>query len=318
MMSESSEQQNPVVSTAVLIPCYNEAATIQTVIRDFHRELPQADIIVFDNNSQDDSVALAREAGARIIFEKKQGKGNVVRSMFDLVDADVYVLVDGDDTYSAKDVHRLMEPVMRGDADMVVGTRLDALTDKSMNALHRFGNRLMLNIIYVTFHIRLKDMLSGYRIMNRTFVENIPILSSGFEIETEMSLQAMERGMRIIEMPAEYRARPDGSTSKLKPFRDGTRILFTIMSIFRDYRPMSFFSVIAGIIFASGIGFGSVVIIDYFEQGIVRRLPMAVLATSLAILSFLVLITGFIVSTINRRFTEQDILLSRKIKRRVK
>ncbi len=311
-MGNEGERTNQ--RTVVVVPCYNEEPTIGKVIADFRHELPGADVIVIDNNSTDASSAIAEKAGATVLHEKRQGKGYVVRSMFDWIDADVYIMVDGDDTYAAKDVHKLMEPVLNDDADMVVGSRLEELTGESMNALHRFGNRLLLAIIRLTFRVRLKDMLSGYRVMNRTFVQGVPTLSAGFEIETEISIQAMERGMRIRELPIEYRARPEGSTSKLRPFRDGTRILSTIMSIFRDYRPLAFFSSIAGVIFLVALIIGGVVIADYIESGIVRRLPLAVLSTSLAILSFLVLITGFIVGTINRRFSEMHVLLSRQFR----
>lgn len=300
---------------AVVIPCYNEAVTIQKVIGDFRHELPDAAIVVIDNNSTDGTAKIAAEAGAHVLTEKRQGKGNAIKTMFDAVDADFYILVDGDDTYYAEDVHRLLPPLFDDEADMVVGSRLEGVTNESMTLLHQFGNRLLLNIINLTFRINLKDFLSGYKLMNRKFVQSVPILSSGFEIEAELVLQALENGLRIQELPIRYRARPEGSESKLKSFRDGTRNLLTIISILRDYRPMTFFPVVAGIVFLAGLIAGSVVVLDYLDKGTVTRLPLAVLSTSLVIISFLTLITGFVVGTINRRFKEMSILLTRQFKR---
>lgn len=309
-MDRHPEQKQPRI--AVVIPCYNEAITIHKVIQDFRRELPHADIVVIDNNSTDASVTIAEQAGARVLREKRQGKGNVIKMMFDEVDSDFYILVDGDDTYYAEDVHHLLKPLVDGEADMVTGSRLEGATNDSMTPLHQFGNRLLLSIINVTFRTRLKDFLSGYKLMNRKFVRSIPLLSSGFEIESELTLQALENGMRITELPIRYRARPEGSYSKLNSVRDGTRSLMMMMSILRDYRPMTFFPILAGILLLFGLIAGLIVIIEYFEKGIVTRLPLAVLAASLVILSFLIFITGLVVSTINRRFKEISILLNRR------
>ncbi|MBI5404659.1 MAG: glycosyltransferase [Candidatus Kerfeldbacteria bacterium] len=313
-MEPSTETRSAKI--AVLIPCYNEAVTIKKVIEDFRRELPTADIVVVDNNSTDASVEIARTAGARVIFERRQGKGNVVKKMFDDVDADYYVMVDADDTYHAADVHKLLAPAMEDKADMVVGTRLEAITQTSMNLVHQFGNRMLLGIINFSFRSKLRDLLSGYRMMNRSYVEGIPVLSTGFEIETELALQAMERGFRVIEVPVAYQARPEGSESKLRPLRDGAKILFTIMSILRDYRPMTFFPAVAIILLLASVGTGLVVFLDYLEKGLVTRLPLALITVGLAITSLLVLIAGFIVSTINRRFEENHILLFRLLKKK--
>lgn len=300
---------------SVVIPCYNEEKTIAKVVGDFRRELPEAEIIVIDNNSTDNSVDLAREAGAKVLFEKKQGKGNVVKSMFDNIIADIYVMVDGDATYSANEIHKLIKPVLDGEADMVVGNRLKNMDAKSIKPLHQFGNRAILFILNLLFRTNLQDILSGYRVMNDKFVKNIPLLSEGFEIETELTLQALEKGYKIKEIPITYYERPFGSQSKLHSFRDGSKILFTIMSILRDYRPMTFFPLFAAILVIIGLILGGIVFYGYYKTGLVFRLPMAILAVSFIIIAFITFIAGFITETINRRFKELHSILKRQIKK---
>ena len=228
----------------VAIPCYNEGPTIAKVVADFRRELPQAEIVVFDNASTDDSAARARDAGARVVREKRRGKGFVMQAILEQVDADCCVIVDGDDTYFAEDVHELLRPIAEDRADMVVGDRLHAATRGALDDLHRFGNRAILRIINLSFGTDFKDVLSGYRAVNLRFRSFVPLITPGFETESEMTLQALEKGMTILEVPARYRARPAGSYSKLSPFADGYRIVITIGTLLKNHRPLLFFSLL--------------------------------------------------------------------------
>ena len=240
--------------TTVAIPCYNEATTIAKVVSDFRKELPEAEILVVDNASSDDSGARAAAAGARVVREKRRGKGYVMQTILETVDADVCVIVDGDDTYFAEDVHQLLLPVTSDQADMVVGDRLKEASSVALNDLHRFGNRAILAIINMAFRTDFQDVLSGYRVMNRKFMKAVPLIAGGFETETELTLQALEKGMVILEMPIRYRARPVGSVSKLSPFADGYRILITMAVLLRNHRPLYFFSSIAvGLLVADGV-----------------------------------------------------------------
>jgi len=289
---------------SVVIPCYNEEKTIGKVVTDFQKELPNARIIVFDNNSTDNTVKIARDNDADVFFEERQGKGFVIQSIFNKIDADYYIMVDGDDTYTAKDVHKLLRPVQNNKSDMTVGTRLENATNITLKPLHQLGNKIILKSINLLFRSNFKDILSGYRVMNRKFVKSIPILAGGFEVETVLTLQALERGFRIKEIPSKYKESPEGSHSKLKSFRDGSKIMYTIMSILRDYRPMTFFPILAGILIAIGLFFGGIVICEYYETGLIARLPTAVLSVALIIIGCITVITGFVVETINRRFKE--------------
>lgn len=300
----------------VFIPCYNEEITLGKVIDDFRRELPEAEIVVFDNNSTDRSLEIAREKGVKIYEEKRQGKGNVVKAAFDQLEADIYIMVDADDTYPAEEAKKLLKPVEEGEADVVVGTRLENADNKELRKLHQFGNRVILFLLNFSFRAHLKDILSGYRVMNRDYVKSIPLLSEGFEIETEMTLQALERGFRVKEISIQYRARPAGSESKLESFRDGFKIVFTIVSILRDYRPIAFFLGLCLILLALGLIAGLTVALEYFRTGLVTRMPLAILSTLLIILSFISLITGFIVSAINRRFEEMQVILKKRLNKK--
>ncbi len=240
--------------TTVAIPCYNEATTIAKVVSDFRKELPEAEILVVDNASSDDSGARAEKAGARVVREKRRGKGYVMQTILETVEADVCVIVDGDDTYFAEDVHQLLAPVTSDQADMVVGDRLKEASSVALTDVHRFGNRVILAIINMAFRTRFQDVLSGYRVMNRNFMSTVPLITGGFETETELTLQALEKGMVIREMPIRYRARPEGSVSKLSPFADGYRILITMAVLLRNHRPLYFFSSIAvGLLVADGV-----------------------------------------------------------------
>jgi glycosyltransferase involved in cell wall biosynthesis len=297
-------------SIAVLIPCYNEELTVRKVIEDFRRELPDAGIYVYDNNSTDGTVKCACTCGAKVRHENKQGKGNVVRTMFREVFADIYVMVDGDATYPAGRVHDLIEPVRSGKADMTVGTRMDQYENKSFRLFHKFGNELIRRTINLLFGTRLRDILSGYRCFNSRFVKSIPILSKGFEVETELTLQALDKRFTIVEIPVEYYKRPEGSFSKLNTYLDGVLVTKTILWIFKDYRPLKFFSLVGGIFFLLGIGFGTVPIVEFLRTTKVTHQGTAVLATGLVLVSLLSFVSGFVLDTINRRYREQYQLLA--------
>ncbi|MFA6098548.1 MAG: glycosyltransferase family 2 protein [Patescibacteria group bacterium] len=297
----------------VFLPCYNEEKTISKVIDDFKKELPEAEIVVFDNNSSDQSVNIARSKGATIYVEKKRGKGNVVKSAFNKLQADIYIMADADDTYPADEVHKLLKPILDGQADMTVGTRLENANAKELRKLHKFGNKFILFILNTVFRSKFKDILSGYRVMNKDFVKGIPLLSEGFEIETEITLQALERGYRVLEIPTKYRERPIGSFSKIETFKDGFKIVFTIISILRDYRPIVFFMSISVILLVLGLLSGGTVLIEYIQTKFVTRIPLAILSTLLIILSFISFMTGFIVSAINRRFEEMNIQIKKSL-----
>lgn len=299
---ESSTQP----SITVLIPCYNEELTIGKVIRDFRAELPNAVICVFDNNSSDHTAEEAAKAGAVLLCERRQGKGYVVQSMFHHLDAEVYVIVDGDGTYPADAVHALIEPILKGEADMVVGSRLHRESQSRFRLLNRAGNRLFLAILNRLFRVELTDILSGYRAFNRRFVKDMPLFSRGFEIETELTIKALERGHQVVEVPVDLRARPDGSFSKIRVVHDGLLILNTILALFRDYKPLTFFALVGLALMGSGMVPGAIVVVEYLKTGLVLRLPLALLAVGLESIGTLFLVAGLIIHTITRRFQELD------------
>ena len=285
---------------AVLIPAYNEEVTIKKVVEDFRKELPDADIYVYNNNSKDKTEELAKEAGAIVVREYKQGKGNVVRSMFRDIEADIYIMVDADDTYPANEVHPLIEEVREGKADMVIGDRLSNGTYGKENKrnFHGFGNALVKNTINMIFKAKLNDIMTGYRVFNRDFVKNFPVLSKGFEIETEMTFHALDRNYRIVEIPITYRDRPEGSVSKLNTFSDGFRVIKTIIKTFKNYKPLIFFSLIALVLVILGLACGIPVIIDFAKTGLVAKFPSAILATGLVICAALSFSVGVILDTL--------------------
>ena len=288
----------------ILIPCLNEEITIGKVIHDFQDAIPEAKIIVFDNNSTDRTAAIVRECGAKVIPESRPGKGHVVASMFRKVDADYYVIVDGDDTYSAEHVRKLLEPVMKEQADMAVAVRLAEYTATSFRPLHVFGNNLVRRLVNWIFKSNLSDIMSGYRVFSRELVQSIPILSSGFEVETEMTIRILDYGFRIKEVPLPYRERPEGSVSKLRTFHDGFRVLAEIARIAKAYKPFTFFGGIGlAFILAGGIS-GIWVILDYLEDEYVNKVPTAILATGFMLLGFGSMGIGILLNTISYRFRE--------------
>lgn len=297
---------------AVLIPCYNEELTIEKVIKDFRRELPEADIYVYNNNSKDHSYEIAKKAGAIVRNEYKQGKGNVVRSMFEQVEADIYILVDGDDTYPAEAAEKLIEAVRNG-ADMAVGDRLSNGTylKENKRKFHNLGNSLVRNAINVLFQVDLKDIMSGYRAYSKKFVKNFPILTKKFEIETEMTLHALDKNYRIAEVPIDYRDRPKGSVSKLNTISDGIKVVKTIATMFKDYKPLRFFSAVALILLCLGLIIGIPVIIEFAETQYVSKVPSAILAMGFVMLAFVVEQCGIILHTTvkkNRELYELNLL----------
>ncbi len=296
----------PLPKIAILIPCYNEELTIAKVVRDFRAELPEAEIHVFDNNSTDRTVECAAEAGAQIGHERRQGKGFVVQSMFSQVEADIYIMVDGDDTYPADEVHRLIEPVAEERAEMVVGSRLMATSGSEFRPLNKFGNGLFLQAINFVFKVKLSDVLSGYRAFSREFVKSIPIFGGGFETEVELTVKALARGYRIAEVPVRLTPRPKGSFSKIRIVQDGFVILNSILSLVRDYKPLTFFGTVGLLLVVLGLVPGALVIVEFIKTGLVPRLPSAVLAVGLVLSGMLLLVVGLVLHTITRRFQELE------------
>ena len=292
---------------AVLVPCFNEEAAIASVIASFRSALPAAEIYVYDNNSKDRTVAIAREAGAIVRSERRQGKGHVVRRMFADVDADVYVLVDGDATYDAPSAPRMIEKLVSERLDMVVGLRVDQ-EQAAWRPGHRVGNRMLTGFLSEVFGQAFTDILSGYRVFSRRFVKSFPVLSDGFEIETELTVHALELSMPVTEIETPYYARPKGSFSKLNTWRDGFRILGTILKLYRSEKPLRFFSVIGIFLALVSIGLAIPILVTYLEQGIVPRLPTAVLSTGLMIVAVLSVSSGLVLDTVTRGRREMKLL----------
>jgi glycosyltransferase involved in cell wall biosynthesis len=292
---------------AVLVPCYNEEAAIATVVKDFRAALPGAAIFVFDNNSTDKTAAVARAAGAEVFQERHQGKGFVVRRMFTDVEADIYVLVDGDATYDAASANRMIARLLEERLDMVVATRVDS-EKAAYRAGHRTGNWLLTAFVAAMFGPTFNDMLSGYRVFSRRFVKSFPMLSAGFEIETELTVHALELGLAVAEIDAPYYARPEGSASKLNTWRDGYRILRTIIKLYRAERPQAFFVGIGIALAIASIGFAIPVFVTYMETGLVPRLPTAILSTGLMLLAFLSVAVGLVLDTVTRGRREIKLL----------
>lgn len=285
---------------AVIIPCYNEALTIGKVVEDFRRELPEASVYVYDNNSTDGTAEIANGSGAIVRNEPRQGKGNVCRQMFRDIDADCYLMVDGDDTYPAESARALCEPILAGKADMVVGDRLSNGTYAQQNdrAFHGFGNDLVRTMIKWIYGYGFEDVMTGYRAMSRPFVKTFPVLSEGFQIETELSIHAVDRRWRIVDVPVEYRDRPEGSVSKLNTVSDGLKVLAMIGTLFKDYRPLKFFSLASLLFCIVGLCAGVPVVTEYLDTGLVPRFPTAILAVAFMFIAELSLATGFILDAV--------------------
>ena len=298
---------SPPFRIAVLVPCYNEEATIATVVTDFRKALPSAEVYVYDNNSSDHTASAARDAGANVRSEYRQGKGNVVRRMFADIDADVYVLVDGDATYDAPSAPRMIEKLIDDHLDMVAGFRVDQ-SDAAYRRGHRAGNRMLTSVLSSTFGHTFKDILSGYRVFSRRFVKSFPVLSDGFEIETELVVYALELSLPVAEVPTPYYARPEGSFSKLNTWRDGFRILGTMLRLYRSERPLRFFTAIGIVLALASVVLAIPILITFIETGLVPRLPTAVLSMGLMIMAMLSVSSGLVLDTVTRGRREMKML----------
>jgi len=284
---------------AVILPCYNEEAAIGKTVRDFRAALPTATVYVYDNNSTDRTVQAAREAGAIVRSEMRQGKGNVMRRMFADVEADIYVLADGDDTYDAAVAPALIKKLVGEGLDIVTGRRVHS-DAAAYRAGHLWGNRMLTGLTAMMFNVKLGDMLSGYRVMSRRFVKSFPFTAEGFGIETELTVHAVRLLMPMAEVDTAYKERPVGSVSKLSTYRDGFKILFTIAQMLREERPLLFFATIAVLFAAVSVAFGTSIVIEFARTGLVPRLPTAILATGLMLVAFLSLMSGLILDTVTR------------------
>jgi len=300
---------------AVIIPCYNEEKTIGDVVRNFKTRLPIADIYVFDNNSTDRTVQQATGAGAFIRHEIRRGKGYVIRSMFREVEADVYVMVDGDGTYPHDQVRELIRPILSGRADMVIGSRLHVSSDSQFKIPNRIGNWLFREILNFFFRVRITDLLSGYRAMTRQIVKGIPFLSCGFESETELTVKCLERGYRVVEVPISLGLRPEGSHSKIHIIRDGLLIFNTLFALARDYRPLTIFGLMGLLLVGCGLIPGTIVIEQFFATGQILRFPFAILAVGLVLSGLLVAFVGIVLHAIARRFQELDYQIAQLLAR---
>ena len=295
------------IRVAVLVPCFNEEAAVATVVAGFRKALPSAEIFVYDNNSTDRTIAVARAAGAQVRSERRQGKGHVVRRMFADIDADIYVLVDGDATYDAASAPRLIDALLSERLDMVVGLRVDQ-AEAAYRRGHRIGNRMLTGFLASVFGQAFKDILSGYRVFSRRFVKSFPVLSDGFEIETELSVHALELALPVAEIETPYYARPEGSLSQLNTWCDGFRILGTILRLYRSEKPLRFFTAIGIFLTLVSIGLAIPIVITYLEYGIVPRLPTAVLSMGLMILAVLSISSGLVLDTVTRGRREMKLL----------
>ena len=287
---------------AVLIPCYNEAQTIAKVVKDYKEVLPEAEIYVFDNNSSDGTDKIAIKAGAKIEYEYKQGKGNVIRSMFKKIDADCYLMIDGDDTYPAEHAREMCDLILEGKADMVIGDRLSSTYfTENKRPFHNFGNKIVRWLINTLFKSKVVDIMTGYRAFSYEFVKTFPVLSKGFEIETEMTIHSLDKNLLLREIPITYRDRPEGSVSKLNTYRDGFRVLKTIARLFKEYRPMFFFSLVSILLVIISLIFGVPVVIDYFKTGLVDRMPTLVFSLFILLGAVMMLVCGLILDVIVKK-----------------
>ena len=296
---------------AVLIPCYNESKTIDKVVRDFKKALPEATIYVYDNNSKDGTDKIAKNAGAIVRYEHQQGKGNVIRRMFSEIDAECYLMVDGDDTYPAEAASQMVDKILNDKADMIVGDRLSSTYfEENKRPFHNFGNSIVRWSINTLFKNDIKDIMTGYRAFSYRFVKTFPVLSKGFEIETEMSIHAVDKNMFVENVIIDYRDRPEGSESKLNTYSDGIKVLMTIMRLFRTYRPGGFFGVIASILALIAIIFFVPILITYSRTGLVPQLPTLIVCGFVMIAAIQSLFAGLVLKTIyqkNRQDFEREL-----------
>lgn len=287
---------------AILIPCYNESKTIEKVIKDYKDALPEADIYVYDNNSTDNTDEIARSAGAIVRYETKQGKGNVIRAMFRDIEADCYLMIDGDDTYPAENARDMCNYVLENNVDMVIGDRLSSTYfQENKRPFHNLGNKMVRGLINKIFKSNIRDIMTGYRAFSYNFVKTFPILSKGFEIETEMTIHAIDKNFTLKEIPIQYRDRPQGSVSKLSTYKDGARVIKTIVTLFEEYKPALFFNTISFITFVLSVILAVPVFIEYFKTGLVPRFPTLIVAGMIMVISLLLSISGIILQVIVKK-----------------
>lgn len=287
---------------AVLIPCYNESKTIEKVVKDYKKALPEADIYVYDNNSKDNTDKIAKKAGAIVRYEYRQGKGNVIRTMFREINADCYLMIDGDDTYPAENAREMCDLILEGKADMVIGDRLSSTYfTENKRPFHNFGNRIVRWLINKLFKNNVKDIMTGYRAFSYQFVKGFPVLSKGFEIETEMTIHAVDKNFKLVEIPVTYRDRPAGSESKLNTYSDGLKVLKTIAVLFKEYRPAMFFNIISLILLLISLILGIPVVVEYFKIGLVPKFPTLIVSTITLVLAMLMWVCGLILEVIVKK-----------------
>lgn len=287
---------------AVLIPCYNEAITIKKVVEDYKEVLPEADIYVYDNNSTDGTDKIAKKAGAIVRYEYKQGKGNVIRRMFKDIDADCYLMIDGDDTYPKENAREMCNLILEGKADMVIGDRLSSTYfTENKRPFHNFGNRIVRFLINKLFKNNIKDIMTGYRAFSYDFVKGFPVLSKGFEIETEMTIHAVDKNFKLVEIPVTYRDRPKGSASKLNTYSDGFKVLKTIAVLFKEYKPAFFFNILSVLLILISLIFMIPVFLEYYQTGLVPRFPSLIVGCFVLLVSILLWITGIILQVITKK-----------------
>ena len=287
---------------AVLIPCYNESKTIEKVVKDYKEVLPEADIYVYDNNSTDGTDEIARKAGAIVRYEKKQGKGNVIRAMFREIEADCYLMIDGDDTYPKENAREMCDYILNGNVDMVIGDRLSSTYfTENKRPFHNFGNRIVRWSINTIFKSKINDIMTGYRAFSYQFVKSYPVLSKGFEIETEMTIHSIDKNFTLLEIPVQYRDRPEGSVSKLNTYKDGVRVIKTIATLFKEYKPGMFFNIISLLIFIIAAILAIPVLIEYMNTGLVPRFPTLIVASILVVISLLLTTTSIILQVIVKK-----------------
>lgn len=293
---------------AVLIPCYNESKTIEKVVKDYKEVLPDADIYVYDNNSTDGTAEIAGKAGAIVRYEYRQGKGNVIRTMFREIEADCYLMIDGDDTYPKENAKEMCDLVLSEKADMVIGDRLSSTYfQENKRLFHNFGNRIVRFLINKLFNNNVKDIMTGYRAFSYEFVKGFPVLSKGFEIETEMTIHAVDKNFKLVEIPVQYRDRPEGSVSKLNTYSDGMKVLKTIANLFKEYKPFEFFSIISCVFLIISLILGVPVVVEYFNTGLVPRFPSLIVSCIFLVISLLLFVCGIILEVIvkkNKEFYE--------------
>ena len=287
---------------AVLIPCYNESITIKKVIEDYKKALPEATIYVYDNNSTDGTDEIARAAGAVVRYEYRQGKGNVIRSMFREIDADCYLMIDGDDTYPAEHAREMVDKVLNKGVDMVIGDRLSSTYfTENKRPFHNFGNVLVRRMINFLFRAKLNDIMTGARAFNKDFVKSFPVISKGFEIETEMTIFALDNNFAIKEVPIAYQDRPQGSESKLNTYSDGLKVLKTIVNLFKDTKPLAFFSILSLILLLISFGFFLPILIQFVQTGIVDKFPTLIVISALTVIALLNFFCGVILSVLKKQ-----------------